>query len=394
MKPLKLIATIILRIILISAALVFFFSLSAEMYSKSSATDIKIGICDQDNSSLSRSIIHNIRASQYFQISENAVSYKEIQKMIDAGKIDVGVVIPYGTYKDVINKHSVNILAAINGTANPGVSKTALMMLNKIIMTMDNQLMMKVRVDDLGSIPNVRHAKMPPLMVSERVFYNPSFSMEAPMLPAFMGLAMQIVSMLIVLFGILANLKIMQAKFKHLTAARQMPVKAIIPPFIISWIIVGTSITTAFFSTMYLFGVPFTQHTIVEVTKIIFLFVLAMESISFFLVLNIKNGAILAGIITLIVMPAFMYSGFLVPPEQMPNLPNMIGGYFPLRYYLQALYPVFNRHQEITTVYHHLNQLWKFTGLFLGLSVISIAVGRIEAKVKMKKIKEVSQDNE
>ncbi len=387
MKALKLIATIILRIVLISAALTLFFSMSAEMYSKNSPTNIHIGICDQDNTPLSRSIIHNIRASQYFAITENALNYSELQKLIDKGKIEAGIVIPNGAYRDIVNKRSVNILAVLNGTANPAVSKAALIMFNKIVMTINMQLSMKVRVEDLGGIPNSRHAKKMPLVLNERVFYNPGFSMEAPMLPAFMGLSMQIVSMLIVLFALMGNLKIMRAQLKQITAARQMPLKALVSPFIISWIIVGTGISLAFFATMSLFGVHYTQPILWHVVEIIFVFVLAMESISYFLVLNIKNGAILAGIITLIVMPAFMYSGFLVPMEQMPAIPKIIGSYFPLRYYLQALYPVFNRHQDMSLIYPQLNQLFKFAGIFLSLAVVSIVFGQFERKRKIKKSK-------
>ena len=94
----------------------------------------------------------------------------------------------------------------------------------------------------------------------------------------------------------------------------------------------------------------------------------------------------LAGLITLIVMPAFMYSGYLVPIEQMAAIPNKIGNAFPLRHYLQALYPVFNHHQPLTSVYHHLNILWMYIGAFLILSALSIGVGQIERIYRRKKL--------
>ena len=62
---------------------------------------------------------------------------------------------------------------------------------------------------------------------------------------------------------------------------------------------------------------------------------------------EINKSGILAAIITLIVLPAFMYSGYMVPFEQMADLPVRIGGWFPLRYYLKALYLVFNHHQPL-----------------------------------------------
>ena len=185
-----------------------------------------------------------------------------------------------------------------------------------------------------------------------------------------------------------ANFKTFSLNTPGLKSVRQLPVKMLLPPLIISLLIVGTSISVAFFTTMKLFGVPFTHEVMWNVVAIIFLFVLSMESISYFLALNIRNGAVLAGIITLIVMPAFMYSGYLVPPEQMADVPKMIGNWFPLSHYLRSLYPVFNHRQELSVAYPEMNILWKYVGLFLALSLLSILIGQIERKKILKKIKE------
>ncbi len=392
MKPIKLVATILLRIVLISLALTLFFSMMAGMYYKNSPRHIKTAIVDEDHSPLSRSIMYNVRASEYFDVTTQTNDYLSLEKLLNQGKVDVGVVIPHDAYRDVINRRNVRILAVLNGTANPIVPKLSLMMLNKIIMTLSNQMAMKLRVEDLGGNPNVRHTKKPLLMVSERVFYAPAFSMESSMLPAFMGLAMQIVSMLIVLIALLANLKLIKKEVNYIKEVRQLPLKLLIPPFIISWIIVSTAISTAFFVTMYLFHVPFTGDIIWPVVAIISLLVMAMESISYFLTLNIHNGAILSGVITLIVLPAFMYSGYLIPRDQMAYFPDMVGSWFPLRYYLQALYLVFNHHQPLYFVQPQLNHLLKYVGGFLSLSVISIVIGQFERKYKRKKIIKLSNE--
>ena len=386
MKPIKLILTIILRTVLISLALILFFSMMAGMYYKSSPTKIRVVILDQDHSPLSRSIIYNIKQSQFFNVTQQAYDYLNLQKLVDNDSVDVGVVIPGHAYKDILNKRNVSLLTILNGTANPIVPKISLMMLNKIVMTLNMQMSMRMRVEELGTMPNTRHPKNPLLMVHERVFYSPALSMESSMLPAFMGLAMQIVSMLIVLFAVMANLKLIRQKAAYINLPRQLPIKALVPPFIISWLIVSTAISVAFFTTMHLFHVPVQHNAMWSVTFIISLLVLSMESLSYFLALNIKNGAVLAGLITLIVMPAFMYSGYLVPIEQMASVPNMIGNAFPLRHYLQALYPVFNHHRPLSTVYKHINILWSYIAVFIGLSVISIAFGQFERVYRRKKM--------
>jgi len=392
-KALKTLVMIVVKITLISAALILFFSMMAGMYYKSSPTKIKMAVLDLDQSALSRSIIHNIKASQYFDITTQATDYIDLQNLVDKGKVDVGVLIPANAYKDVLNRRNVNILELINGTANPIVPKLSLMMLNKIILTMDMQMMKKMRVEELGTVPNVRHTPKPPLTVSERVFYNPSLSMEPSMLPAFMGLAMQIVSMLIVMFGLFAAFKEFKKKYPNLSQIRQLPVKALIPPYIISWLIVSTAISIAYFTTMHLFGIAYDHKSLWNTVFAISLLVLSMETISYFLVLNIKNGAVMAALITLIVMPAFMYSGFLIPEEQMAHVPNLIGNAFPLRHYLKVLYAVFNRHQEMYTVAGQLHILYRFILAFLGLAILSILFGQWERKRKIKQLKQ-SEINE
>lgn len=377
--PFGMLGRLLLRTVLIILALTLFFSLMAGMYYKSEPRAIRTAICDLDHSPLSRALIFNIKASQLYRIDYHAVDYNEINSLIDRGLIDVGLVIPENTYREVMNHRPVNLLTVLNGTANPIVPKLSLGGLKQIVMTLNMQLASHLPVDELGSIPNTRHAIKPLLNVNERVFYSPTVNMESSMLPAFMGLAMQIVSMLIVLLALRTNHKQIRGLIPELKLARQMPIKAIVMPMITSWLMVGTAISTAFFLTMQLFSIP-TPANIWGTVAIIFIFVLAMETLSVVLTLNIDGVAVLAALITLIVMPAFMYSGYLVPLEQMASFPKWFGGIFPLRYYLNALYLVFNHHLPLSAAGHWLAILGKFIGLFLILIILSVFIGRIESR--------------
>ena len=387
MKILRLIMMILMRIVIISLVLVLFFSMMAGMYYKTAPRNIHIAIVDEDHSALSRSILHNIRATDYYEIVAQPADYLSLQKMIDRNEIDMGIIIPHDAYRDLQNNMEIRIMAALNGTANPSIPGSALSKLNQIVSTLNGQLAMHIRVEDLGGIPNIQHARGPMISVSERVYFSPTLSMEASVLPAFMGLAMQTISMLTILFGLMGSLKTWKQRFPFINNARQIPAKDLIKAAIVSCIVAGTAISVAFFTTMHLFGVPFEQQEMWNVIAVIFLFTLAMESISYFLVLNINKSGILAAIITLIVLPAFMYSGYMVPFEQMADLPNKIGGWFPLRYYLKALYLVFNHHQTLDVAQPFLNKLWQFSGLFFSLSAISIFIGQIERKHSIRKHK-------
>jgi ABC-2 type transport system permease protein len=379
MKAIKMLVQIVTRTLLIAIVLTFFFSMMAGMYYNSEPRDIRTAIVDEDQSPLSRAIIYNIKSSNVFNVEYTPVDYLALQNLMDEGKIDAGVVIPHNLYKDALNGTSCRILAVLNGTANPIIPKLAVGNLNMIVMTIATQLQVRVPVEDLGAIPNYRHQMLPLLSVSSRVFYSPTVNMESSMLPAFMGLAMQVVSLVIIVLLLNVNLKQIRAKMADIGLARQLPAKAVIMPVIVSWLIVTTAISLAFYSVMVIFAVPLPVN-FWNVVFVISVLVMAMESMSLFFSLNIRNTVVLVAIYTLIVLPAFMYSGFLVPFEQMPAFPRMAGGWFPLRYYLEALYGVFNRGLNLVDVGSYLNSLYYFTGAFLTLSLISVLVGTFERK--------------
>ncbi len=379
MKAIKTLGQIVLRTLLIAVILTFFFSMMAGMYYNNAPRHIRTAVVDEDQSPLSRSIVFGIRSSDVFEVENEPVDYLALQNLIAQGKVDAGVVIPHDLYKNVLNGRSERILVVLNGSANPSVPNLALGNMNMIVNTIAGQLQLKIPVEDLGSIPNFRHQMMPLLTVSTRAFYSPTVNMESSMLPAFMGLAMQVVSLVIIVLLLNANLKQFREKVPALKAARQLPVKAVIMPVVLSWLIVTTAIAIAFYAVMEIFAVPLPSH-FWNVVFVISVLVMAMESVSLFFSLNIRSTVTLVAIYTLIVLPAFMYSGFLVSFQQMPAFPRMAGGWFPLRYYLEALYGVFNRGLSVAEVGNYLHSLYYFIGGFLLLSLLSVSLGAFERR--------------
>ena len=59
--------------------LVLFFSLMAGMYYKSSPRNINVAILDEDHSALSRSIIHAISSTNYFNVVGTSIDYLRLQ---------------------------------------------------------------------------------------------------------------------------------------------------------------------------------------------------------------------------------------------------------------------------------------------------------------------------
>ena len=70
-------------------------TMMAGMYYKMAPRHIRIAVVDEDHSPLSRSILYNIRATDYYQIVSEPVDYIVMQKLIDGNEIDMGIIIPH-----------------------------------------------------------------------------------------------------------------------------------------------------------------------------------------------------------------------------------------------------------------------------------------------------------
>ena len=82
MKPIKMLAQIILRTLLIAVILTFFFSMMAGMYYNNAPRHIRTAVVDEDQSPLSRSIVFGIRSSNVFDVEYTPVDYLALQNLI------------------------------------------------------------------------------------------------------------------------------------------------------------------------------------------------------------------------------------------------------------------------------------------------------------------------
>lgn len=104
------------------------------IYSTQVIKNIPTAVVDQDLSPASREVIRDLEGTDYLKIVAYLDDYKDLEKMIQAGQVVVGVVIPPDYGRDLGNKSGSRIMAIIDGsntiyatnanTAILGVSRT------------------------------------------------------------------------------------------------------------------------------------------------------------------------------------------------------------------------------------------------------------------------------
>lgn len=103
-------------IILLIGAPVFLTLLFAGVYSHTYIEDIPVAVLDDDNSSISRSIVYEFDNHERFYVKHYAESTQELKHLIDSREVQMGIYIPYDFSKDLNSLKPTEVMVMVDGT--------------------------------------------------------------------------------------------------------------------------------------------------------------------------------------------------------------------------------------------------------------------------------------
>jgi len=86
------------------------------LYQAGVIVDLPIVVCDQDNSSISRSLVSYLEANEKITIGARVGSMQEFERLLQDGKVKGGVMIPAGFARGMIKGRSEPIMTVIDGS--------------------------------------------------------------------------------------------------------------------------------------------------------------------------------------------------------------------------------------------------------------------------------------
>lgn len=146
----------------------------AIIFSKTYVENIPIGIVDLDNSSLSKTIIEQLKKSPGVNITYYADSQEELQQAVKEKKISGGMVIPKDLNKDVVKKKSPSIALLIDGT-NIVVGNNLYAYCNAVTGTINAGIQLK-EFEGKNMMPYNAGKAITTFSYTERVLYEPQLS--------------------------------------------------------------------------------------------------------------------------------------------------------------------------------------------------------------------------
>ena len=197
-------------------------------------------IYDQDQTYLSRRLVDSFVQSEYFAVKKNVSSMQEVQKGMDKGLAQVGVIIPPNFTADILKKKGAQLQMVIDGTdSNP--ANVALNSSQSIV----NSFM---QAQGLIQVPVM------PIDFRPRLWYNPGLKSTYFMLPGLIALVLQLIVPMITATAIVREKE--QGTIEQLLVTPIKPYELIIGK-IIPYIGIGIVIASTILMAMhFIFAVP------------------------------------------------------------------------------------------------------------------------------------------
>lgn len=291
----------------------------------SDVRDIPLAVFDQDRSPQSRHLVDAFVQSGQFSVARMAASEQELARLVDAGDVRAGLIIPPSYAGDLLGGRGAQAAFVLDGS-DPSVASSALSsarLIGQVEATAIQQQALARRGGGLTLAPAME--------VRTRVWYNPDMTSAYFMVPALIGLILQMQATLLTASAIVRERE--RGTIEQLIVTPIRPVELILGK-ILPYALVALLITleVLVIGTLW-FGVPI-RGNLLLLLGISCLFLLSSLGIGLLIstVAQTQQEAFLLTFLTL--LPSVFLSGFIYPIAAMPTPLQLISGVVPLSYFL------------------------------------------------------------
>ena len=290
--------------------------------------NVPLAVLDQDRSPASRRLLDPYRAAVYFGVAFDVENEDEIRRLIDDGDAGAGLVLPPDYSERLLAGETAHPAFVLDGS-DPNVASTSLAAAQLIGQAHSNQITFdRIERRGLGS------AVQPALDVRAQVWYNPDLVSAYFMVPALIGLILQLLTSMLTATAIVRERE------------RGTIEQLIVTPIRSGELILGKItpyVLIAFFDTIEVlvvgtlwFKVPI-RGSLGLLLGLSGLFLVSSLGIGLVIstIARTQQEAMMLTWFTL--LPTVFLSGFLFPLAAMPPVLRAISYLIPVRYYLEII---------------------------------------------------------
>jgi ABC-2 type transport system permease protein len=291
----------------------------------SDVRNVPMAVFDQDRTPQSRNLVTAFVQSGQFTIARYVGSEQELARMVDAGQARAGLLIPPKYGAELLSGQGAQIAFVLDGS-DPSVAASALSSARLIGQVEATTVQQQALARRGGSV-----ALTPAVEVRPRVWYNPDMTSAIFMVPALIGIILQMQATLLTSSAIVRERE--RGTIEQLIVTPIRPFELILGK-ILPYALVALLITLEILlAGTFWFEVPI-KGSVLLLLGISCLFLLSTLGIGLLIstVANTQQEAFLLTFLTL--LPSIFLSGFIYPIAAMPKVLQYASAFIPLTYFL------------------------------------------------------------
>lgn len=281
-------------------------------------THVPTGILDEDNSTMSRNLVNNIKETETFDVKVYADSHAEIQSSMDSGEIATAILIPKHFSEDLLNGMAPKVLIMYDGSqmAMTGAVKTRI---TEIMGTVRAGFILQIMQAKLSINPAEAQNYISPIAYTTRLLGNPAKSTANYILQ---GILLSIAQ--VAVFCLSIELAVFKNKDKTIF------------DYMLNSLIAGLIGTLSVFITIsiqtHIYHNPFNGSLGLAMLMTL-LNMIGIANLGIFFVVLFNHKKLWALGTTTLIMATVLLSGFTYPVLALPPIFKEIAKYIPFAYY-------------------------------------------------------------
>jgi ABC-2 type transport system permease protein len=290
--------------------------------------DIPLVVADLSRTDASREFVDKLVVSDFFAYTHTAQNEDEILRLLDAGIVKAGLLIPESFGSEIYTVGSETIQFYIDGS-NPTIAQTAQLAAETISQSFSQQILIQ-RLEKGGASMELSL----PIDARLRYLYNPDMRRMNFMIPGLVAIILQIQTLLLTAFAIVREREQGTLEQLIVTPVRsgELMLGKILPYVVVAFINVIMTVAVGAFW----FGVE-VAGSIGLLAFLSLIFLLGSLGLGVFISNISKTQMQAMYLAAFIMLPTFILAGFLFPRENMPWLAYYTGYLLPVTYFLEIV---------------------------------------------------------
>lgn len=319
--------------------------------------DLRLVVCDFDNSPVSRRIIGELEASPFFVLNNKVYSTKEAMSFLEKGSAELALVLPQGLEKDVTNSVPVKIQLLANAI-NAQQAQLGYGYVQQVIGRFSRNL--AIETTGVEPVTNIK--------IENSYWFNPDLNYKHFMLPGILTILVSIIGLFLSAMNLVREKEMGTIEQINVTPIRKYQfIAAKLIPF---WIIGLVELSLGILVGRLLYALPL-QGSILLIFGISSIYLTGLLGMGLLISAFSSSQQQVTFISYFFLLIFILMSGIFTSAANMPDWAQMVNTINPLYYFIDVMRSIMLKGSSFTDLLPQVTALSLFALILVSMAVVS-----------------------